>query len=186
MARGLGTGPVCFDCAAQLVLPRSPSLLSRLALVIVGCLGTLGLATASSISRGVLRGRMFYGLGVGLWTRVRRFRRPSRPFEKALLATASSISRGVLRGRMFNGLGVGHWTRALRLRRFSWAGSWCFVTFETLTGRPDARSTGPCCGEEVQRARCSWSISATRALDSGPERVDCVAWYEQAAGASLL
>ena len=104
-ARGLCTGPMCVDWAAHPVLSRSRWLLSGLGVVVVGLQVWLGQAAASSISRGILLGSIFYGLRVGLWTRVRPSRRSSCASKKALVTFETCAG-----GRGLAGLG---WARPL-------------------------------------------------------------------------
>jgi hypothetical protein len=200
MAWGLGTGPVCVDWPAQIMLRRSPSLLSRLGLVVVGWQVWLGQVAASSISRGVLRGSMFYDLEDGLWTHSRRLGGPSvLSRSRWLLSRLGAVVVGVL-GQAGPGRCLVNLEGNYSWKHHLWPGGWAldpcasiaspipsfgeaaryFRDFDSLARR------GPGCGEDVQRATCSWSKFGTRLMGSGPECVDCAARRVKAAGASLL
>ena len=138
---------------------------------------------ASTVSGRVRCGRMFKGLEIGRWTHSRRLgllrRSLSLLLKLALVvvgwlvwlgqAAAPSISRKIFLEASFMARGLGSGP----------------VRFD-CAARCGQTSTGPGCGEEVQRATCSWSISETRALGSGPERFVCAACRGQATGASFL
>ena len=160
MVWGLGTGPVCVDCAAHLVLRRSGWLLSRLGVVVVGVLGSAGPGRCLVNLKGDSSSKHLSCPGSWALDPCASIAPPIPCFEEALdyfrdlewsswvgsarlgQVAASSISRGILLGSIFWGLRVGHWTPVRPSRRSSCASKKPFVTLKTCAGRRGRAGSG--------------------------------------------